>query len=343
MEQTSIEAYTKVISDISRADQSKTIASNVTINGIFVGNAITYCGVTTGNLRDIVTALGGNAKWNRNAGVATIEIKNKNTGMWEKITYNTKTMINGIGTASDGTPFTATDGHLQAGVCHMAQIAGVDDIISWWIDNGTPTITIQTDMKNAPVQVTRAGNDVSINAYLQFTGNAANKLYPGESAVSSETGLAYSLTYKDVVMNTIQSKWSGIFNVYGQNLNVNTRAHTKSDNKFQRYLKYKINFGNEKSSSYAGKQEDIFITGIGGDQGVVWNMADSSGRITVNINQKIILESWYSNHIKSTFAHEFGHAMGIGDAYNAWYRTTKTMVPRRPVDGKRGIGHPQNI
>lgn len=69
-------------------------------------------------------------------------------------------------------------------------------------------------------------------------------------------------------------------------------------------------------------------------------MADSSGRITVTIHQQSISETGYSNHIKSTFAHEFGHAMGVGDAYNAWYRTHEAKVPRRPVDGKTGYWAP---
>ena len=60
----------------------------------------------------------------------------------------------------------------------------------------------------------------------------------------------------------------------------------------------------------------------------------------------------YTNIIKSTFVHEFGHALGIGDAYNAWYRdepkflgirypNIETILTGQPIDGKSGYWAPE--
>jgi hypothetical protein len=141
-----------------------------------------------------------------------------------------------------------------------------------------------------------------------------------------------------------------VFGVYGQDVSVNTQIHTEWVNNNQRFLTYNINYSSEYS--HAGTIPSILISALAGNEGVVWDMKYSCDRITVNVDNNRLQEQGYTNIIKSTFVHEFGHALGIGDAYNAWYRdepkflgirypNIETILTGQPIDGKSGYWAPK--
>ena len=344
---TKAEAYAEALIESSKAGNSNAISSNVTINNISIGNAKVFNGVTTGNLRDIVTALDGKVKWDSNTGVAAIELQNRDTERWQKIAYDTKAMVNGVGVASDGSPFTAIDGRLQVGVRHMAELAGVDDTISWWNENGTPMVNIQSDMNNAPVKVTRAGNDLNIKAYISFSGGS-DEIFPGtEQYYITNTGntkkLPRGTTYAEIIKEGIESNWKGEYEVYGQKLNVNTTIYSNSynqNNSLNPYLSYEgdkqrtlgitaHNKGSNITTSYVSSwilDSELLIESPMEAAAKYFLTEEDRTSWSISNPGAVHLYNRYKNNVytiddyKQMAAHEFGHVLGIGDAYNAWYR-----------------------
>jgi len=120
-------------------DPTGHMESDVTINGKKIGNAQVSDGVTTGNIRDIATALGGEVGYDHKNKIASVTLNG------QRIEYDLKTVKNGVGIDSMGNPFyTTEDGHLKASVRDMAKIADVEESIDWGMENNTPYVTINT-------------------------------------------------------------------------------------------------------------------------------------------------------------------------------------------------------
>jgi len=120
-------------------DPTGHVASNVTINGKKIGNAQVNNNVTTGNVRDLATALGGEVGYDPKTKIASMTLNG------ETIKYDTKTVKNGVGIDSNGNPFyVSKDGHIQTSVRDMAKIADVEDSIEWGTKKNTPYVNINT-------------------------------------------------------------------------------------------------------------------------------------------------------------------------------------------------------
>lgn len=167
-------------------------------------------------------------------------------------------------------------------------------------------------MKNAPVKLERTGDKVAITALINFKGNYAAK--------EIETGR----TYAEAAAASIETKWSGDFLVYGRKINVVTRVLSSIPGG-QRFLTIKI-IGGTIASKIMRSHERLSLAGIlKNDETITsWSVAKSSSPIVIYVTENFQGKRPYELMDKSSFeglvAHEFGHALGLGDAYNAGYR-----------------------
>lgn len=168
-------------------------------------------------------------------------------------------------------------------------------------------------MRNAPVKLERTGDKVSITAFVRFKGNYADK--------EPDTGH----TYAEAAAASIESKWSGDFLIYDRKINVVTKILRSTG---QECLTIKI-IGGTIASRIMRSHERLRWTGIlKNDETITsWSVAKSSSPIVIYVTQNFQGDNPYKLISKSSFeglvAHEFGHALGLGDAYNAGYRGGK--------------------
>lgn len=179
-------------------------------------------------------------------------------------------------------------------------------------------------MKNAPIKLERTGDKVTITAFISFEGNYANK--------KTDNGL----TYGEAAAASIEMNWSGNFMIYGRKVNVATKVFSNSGSPNsilkpatghakQSFLKIKIT-GGTMASKIMRSHERLSWSGILKNDETIssWSIAKSSNPITIYVTENFQGNSPYKLIGKSSFeglaAHEFGHALGLGDAYNAGYR-----------------------
>jgi len=246
----------------------------------------------------------------------------------------------------NGNKFKIVNGQIQVDVVEMAENAGVGDTVSWWKDKKTTNIVVQPDMKYAPIQVTRAGNDVNIKAYIGFSGDT-NQLMP--STVTSYITLPNSdspqsgFTYAEIAAQGIANNWSGTFAIEGQNINLKTTIYSNnySPNHLlsnviasdkQEFLNINVDSGIGRSyqtdgTIFSGAQD--FLFGERTNQGWAiydnWSI-DNPGKINLyalqgysNVEYDPYDSKTYNTRTAEQFgnlaAHEFGHTLGLSDAY----------------------------
>jgi hypothetical protein len=315
--------------------------AKVIVGDVVVGNAKTTKGVTTGNLKDVVNGLGGEITRDKKGNVY-VNIVDAETGKIEITKYNIKTMKD-----SNGNSFKIVNGQIQVDVVEMAENAGVGDTVSWWGDKKKSNLVVQSDMKYAPVQVTRAGNDVTIKAFVNFKGDS-NEIMPSTkisyiTTPGSKTPPS-GMTFGEVAAQSIMDTWKGTYQVYGQTVNVSTVMYSNSyspnnilkpvwASKKQKFLNYEIlegtdhigeqiGFRSHNDPSFSGLINGVSNALIPGDYNgeniYNWSIGNSSQHIVAytHADNEYIGDNWF----KQTAAHEFGHALGLGDAYNAGYR-----------------------
>jgi hypothetical protein len=200
------------------------------------------------------------------------------------------------------------------GVRDLVTNLGLDDTLSWWKENGTMNVLIREDMNYSPVKVTRNGNEINIAANINFTGDAM-EIFPGTNK-----------TYADVVEG-ILNHWDNLAFVgtnydfgVGTNITVNTTITRKYNTPQDGLVRYfEVHVDNDEAGVLGITK--IPIIGIEIDRQVS-NMKSGKGGWSVSNPGKITIYKAYNDDPDYTYnqyggvaAHEFGHILGIGDAY----------------------------
>jgi RHS repeat-associated protein len=222
--------------------------------------------------------------------------------------------------------------HNLIGVRDLASKLGLEDTLSWWNDNGKLNVTIREDMNYSPVKVTRDGNEINIAANINFTGDA-KELFPGTNK-----------TYADVIAGGIQGKWDNLsftgtnydFGV-GNDITVKTtinRAYNTAQKGFNKY--FELNVDNDEAGVLGITK--ISILGIDVDRQVS-HMTGGLDNWSVSNPGMITMYKDYNggpdyseDEYGRTVAHEFGHILGIGDAYG--YKPGATAKEKAKYDNR---------
>ena len=211
---------------------------------------------------------------------------------------------------------------------------GYGDTISWWRDEDGFNVLVQPDLKNKAVQVTRAGDNITIKAYLNFEG-AANEIFPGTI-----------YTYAEVIYKGIDENWNNLSFVgtsydfgIGKIITVKTELYSYYDspsgvmmapstyNADQQYLTIRVDnsdpaiFVNYNTFDGTYAETHRCHVSRSGD----WSISNL-GTITmyphyVKAGASIGSMTIYGyGEYKQVAAHEFGHILGLNDAYGEGIR-----------------------
>ena len=247
---------------------------DVVINGTTINYAVLINSSVWGNAKEITSALG----FSYNTAVNAAYIN----GKWVQA------------------PF--VDNNYVFLVRDMARLAGIEDCLSWWSDSTGFHVLVDKDLKNAPVKITRQGNDFTSTAYLEFSGNSGQP-FPGTTAIASQ---GYS--YAQIVADGIARYWStpsiGASSAYdfdGKAITVQTNVIIKNPN--QNYGNQKFVFVEIANITTSGTDK---MTNAGANS---WTVAGDKNVYLHPINAATVDE------FMRIAGHEFGHVVGIGDAY----------------------------
>ena len=267
---------------------NKSNTVNLTIDGVKIDGAKIINGKTYADIEKIAKAIDPTAKIDKNKN--TLTITNKDTG--KKITV----------------PLHDNNWNNILSVTDIAKAAGVEDTLSWWSDKSGFNILIQPDMNNSAVQVTRTGDTINVKAYVQFTGDYEQTFPHG------------NYTYAEVAASGIQTKWSGTFTGTqydfspGQKITVKTQVYS---NQYSKYGVWK-KAGNTENQEFL----EIYIDNrlkegnrphMNGGQDE-WTVSNTK-KITMYRSSNGELPCYGMQGYGFTVAHEFGHVLGLGDAY----------------------------
>ena len=181
-------------------------------------------------------------------------------------------------------------------------------------------------MEYQAIQVSVKDNTVKVVAYIYFTGDANEKL--------GDTGK----TYAEIIEKGIEEKWSKEF--------------TGTKNDFGEGVKGKIE--TEVISMVPGKQYivdpkqkffEINVVDSDGVSNVNLSKAGNTWSINKTSDMKMTLFSGFKGgpartetQLKNTAAHEFGHMLGLEDAYN--YKVNNDISPVTDIMRWRTVENP---
>ena len=211
------------------------------------------------------------------------------------------------------------DGKKRVKIREIGKTLGISDVISWWHGkDGKMNINLRAEMMYAPIKVVRTENNVNITAYINYTGDKANDKVTGST-----------FTFAEIASHGIMVNWSGSnFNVYGQNINIETKVYSNNyspnnilnpvmTNSRQEFMEVKIKEPNavEKALGIRSNAMIMDLTkGINSEKALLnWHIGNIGSITLFDYNET-------SSSFADTAAHEFGHKLGLGDAYNAGYR-----------------------
>lgn len=193
------------------------------------------------------------------------------------------------------------------------------------------SVTVHPNMEYAPIKLIRTENDIIITAFITFTADA-DSYFPGSGE-----------TYAEVAAKSIMNIWKGNFIIEGKSMKLETFIFSNNSspnnvftplftNRKQKLIKMYIGAGPKGHlSSLPGNlamrsHEGMNIIGaiLNKESILKWSVERSSSPIVIydhiRSSKTGKMEFIGRNWFEQTTAHEFGHALGLGDAYNAGYR-----------------------
>lgn len=203
-------------------------------------------------------------------------------------------------------------------MAQMAEFSGYGDCLSWWSDDTGFNVTVQTAMKYAPVTLIRTGDSIKITGYVAFTGDKSNETYDNGTT-----------TYAQMAMNGIENFWSSSLTgedylINGKTVTVDTTLVDITNNtSSHRYFNIAI-------SKNSNSDPDIFTNNEWGytKYGTKWSV---SNYMTIYLFQDVKYKggeffTLSEDTFKRIAAHEFGHILGIDDAYPGDDRPAASVV-----------------
>jgi RHS repeat-associated protein len=308
-----------VMNYIERPQIKSTIGSfpvNVQIGDVHLENATVVNGRTMGDIEQIANALGGSYIENSYLGYGVLKIRNQETGRMEEVLYDLETMKDDKGNLIK----TNKDGKIQVSVREITQLAGVEDTLSYWSDSKGFNVLVRPEMKFSSVNVTRIESTIYVKAYVKFTGDV-NDLFPS------------GVTCQEAAAAGILSNWNknfrnnGWYDFEGEDIDIITELYgDKSQNALlkdgsdvnprQEYLEIKI----DNRDVEEGEVHRSHMKGGGSN----WSIS-RPGSIVMYKNYDggtDYPQQWYAK----VSAHEFGHVLGINDAYPDLERNRKKAM-----------------
>jgi len=302
-------------SSTSSSVNQKSTSAVVTVGKTSIGNTVFIDNSVWGNAIQLAKALGCSVSYDNNG---RITIK---AGSY--YTFSSNMQI---------------DGQYVVPIIEVARGAGYGDTISWWEDGSTYNILIQPDMWNAPIKVTRAGDQINIAAYINFTGdwNVTPSGYSGSLAEVFATGIAEQWGGKK---SATSYESFGNYSSVTVNVSVYAKQVTSSgawmqhNSGNQNY--YEVNIINNpgsKNENHVPHMDTSFF-GLAN-----WSYT-KPGKITMYLRDGRNPDDYSETQFKQVSSHEFGHIMGVGDAYGYPVGASNAIMKKyqyRPVSIANG-------
>ncbi|MDR0569952.1 MAG: InlB B-repeat-containing protein [Clostridiales Family XIII bacterium] len=170
----------------------------------------------------------------------------------------------------------------------------------WYVYTGTQTLEDELNLQSKltdPIYLDVNRNTVNIYAHLAIRGNGAD--------VASQDPNGGTATYRELVIQGINGEWSGDYWMNGRWVTVNMNA---------------VDYNDGQSRIYDAKQKfvDVEIVNKAGRGNVHWGLSWSTtkvGKMTLYTTDEGWTTPMSVSRFKYVAAHELGHNMGLGDAY----------------------------
>ena len=241
----------------------------IVINGTVINNTMNINGSAWGNANQIARQLG--------------------------IKFNTR----------DYDYYLASNGVYIARVNDLIKAAGLGDCMSWWNDSLGMHVTVNEDLKNAPVKMIRSGNEIKITGYVVFTGRY------------EDTYSNTSTSYAQLAIDGMEHFWSSSTNgetytINGQTVTVETKLYDITNDPSS-HAYFTIDIQNNDPGRNSWGHADV-----GG-----WSISSVK---TVHLYKQYFVDDYAAlgvapyeyfseDYFRRIAAHEFGHILGIDDAY----------------------------
>ena len=214
-----------------------------------------------------------------------------------------------------------------ANIFEKAKNEGKESCMSHWLENNILNITYNPHMHNAPIRLVRDENKISISAALSFYESLADAPFSytnpqtGATSRSKKTHSALALegirqVWQDNIFYSDKNNYFGDYDFVEVNFNISTVAN----NSHLPHFKISIKETGQPICMYnvfwkAGKKSLGPVSDI-----VLCNKFKAFG-------SKKITPEWEES-FKYQAAHEFGHVLGLGDAYGG---LTQAEAPKTPA------------